>query len=107
MDAPSLAKATDGPRQTVEALQRGQVRTLSLTDARDSNRRAYGGAESIHLALDPQDLTAMGLTTHFEAPLDELLLRATWGTGADVQFVTGGVEHSPDDGIGALLRYAD
>lgn len=49
----------------------------------------------------------MGLTTHFEAPLDELLLRAASGTGADVQFGTGGVEQSPNDGIGALLRYAD
>jgi hypothetical protein len=49
----------------------------------------------------------MGLTTHFEAQLDELLLRAAWGTGADVQFVTGGVEQSPTEGIGALLRYAD
>ncbi len=100
-------RAADGPRQTIEALQKGQVQTLILTDARDGNQRGHGGPEPMHVALDPEDLTAMGLTTHFEAPLDELLLRAAWGTGADVQFVTGGVEQSPNDGIGALLRYAD
>lgn len=49
----------------------------------------------------------MGLTTHFEAPLDELLLRAACGTGVDIQFLTGGIEQSPNDRIGALLRYAD
>ena len=78
-----------------------------LTDARDASRTGWGGPDPTHLALTQDDLAAMGLTTHFEAPLDELLLRAAWGTGTDVQFVTGGVEQSPTDGIGALLRYAD
>jgi len=52
-------------------------------------------------------LNDFGIAVSQQAPLDELLLRAAWGTGADVQFVTGGVEQSPTDGIGALLRYAD
>ncbi|MBV9368786.1 MAG: hypothetical protein JO074_03075, partial [Frankiales bacterium] len=100
-------RAADGIAATIEALQKGQVRTLILTDARDSTQQAYGGPEPAHLALTTQDLDAMGITTYHGAPLEELLLRAAWGTGADVQFVTGGVEQSPTDGIGALLRYAD
>jgi hypothetical protein len=100
-------RAADGAEATIEALQKGQVRTLILTDARDTTRRAWGGAEPVHLALREDDLSTMGLTAAHEAPLDELLLRAAWGTGADVQFVTGGIEQSPNDGIGALLRYAD
>jgi hypothetical protein len=100
-------RAADGATQTIEALQKGQVRTLILTDARDTARTAWCGPDPAHLALNATDLADMGLTTQHEAPLEELLLRAAWGTGADVQFVTGGVEQSPDDGIGALLRYAD
>jgi hypothetical protein len=100
-------RAADGARQTIEALQKGQVRTLILTDARDSDKHAWGGPDPMHIALDSADFANMGLATYHEAPLDELLLRAAWGTGADVQFVTGGVEESPNDGIGALLRYAD
>lgn len=100
-------RAADGIGPTIEALQKGQVRTLILTDGRDTTKRGYGGPDATHVALTTADLDAMGLTTYHEAPLDELLLRAAWGTGADVQFVTGGVEQSPSDGIGALLRYAD
>lgn len=33
-------RAADGPQQTVEALQKGQVRTLILTDARDTTATA-------------------------------------------------------------------
>jgi len=100
-------RAADGIRPTIAALQKGQVRTLILTDSRDSAQQAYGGPDATHLALTTADLDAMGVGTYHEAPLEELLLRAAWGTGADVQFVTGGVEQSPGDGIGALLRYAD
>jgi peptide subunit release factor 1 (eRF1) len=100
-------RAADGVAPTIEALRKGQVRTLILTDARDTDRRGYGGSDATHLAESTPDLDAMGVTAYHEAPLDELLLRAAWGTGADVQFVTGGVEQSPAAGIGALLRYAD
>lgn len=100
-------RAADGARQTIEALQKGQVRTLILTDARDTERTGWGGPEPTHLAQSAQQLTDLGIAVSHQAPLDELLLRAAWGTGADIQFVTGGVEESPGDGIGALLRYAD
>jgi hypothetical protein len=100
-------RAADGAAETIEALQKGQVATLILTDSRDSGRPGWCGPEPVHLALDRDQLAAMNVTTAHEAPLEELLLRAAWGTGADVQFVTGGVDHSPTDGIGALLRYAD
>jgi hypothetical protein len=43
----------------------------------------------------------------WEAALDEILVRAALGTGADVRFVGGGTEQSPTDGVGALLRYAE
>lgn len=100
-------RAADGINNTIEALQKGQVGTLILTDARDTTRIGYGGPDPVHLATGARTLTDLGVTAYHEALLDELLLRAAWGTGADVQFVTGGVEQSPTDGIGALLRYAD
>ena len=43
----------------------------------------------------------------WEAPLDEALVRAALGTGADVRFVGGGTEQAPAHGVGALRRYAD
>jgi hypothetical protein len=33
------------------------------------------------------------------------LVRAALGTGAHVRFVGGGMEQSPKDGVGAILRY--
>ena len=62
-------------------------------------------------ALDRPFLT-VGLPEDFveqpwEAPLEEVVVRATLGTGADVRFVAGGTDSSPTDGVGALLRYAD
>jgi hypothetical protein len=100
-------RAADGAAETIEALQKGQIGTLILTDSRDSGRLGWCGPEPVHLALERGQLGAMNVTTAHEALLEELLLRAAWATGADVQFVTGGVDHSPTDGIGALLRYAD
>ena len=100
-------RAADGIDATIEALQKAQVQTLILTDARDVERTAWGGPEPTHLAATAKDLADLGLPSQQEALLEELLLRAAWGTGADVRFVTGGVDHSPNDGIGALLRYAD
>jgi hypothetical protein len=43
-------RAADGIDATIEALQKGQVRTLILTDTRDVEQHGYGGPEPIHLA---------------------------------------------------------
>ena len=98
-------RASDGIARTVEALRMSQVDTLILTDARDVERMAWIGPDTTHLALTEQELRDLGVEAPVEARLDEALARAALGTGANLRFVGGGMEQSPKDGVGALLRY--
>ena len=98
-------RASDGIARTVEALRMSQVDTLILTDARDVERMAWIGPDTTHLALNEQELRDLGVEAPVEARLDEALARAALGTGANLRFVGGGMEQSPKDGVGALLRY--
>ena len=100
-------RAVEGVAATVEALRKAQVGTLILTDTRDQSRSAYFGPEAAHVALTAQELLDLGVEQPWEAPLDEVLVRAALGTGAEVRFVGGGMEQAPADGVGALLRYAE
>ena len=98
-------RASDGVARTVEALRMSQVDTLILTDARDVEQTAWIGPDTTHLALTEQELRDLGVEAPVEARLDEALARAALGTGANLRFVGGGMEQSPKDGVGALLRY--
>jgi len=100
-------RAADDVPATIEALRKGQVATLILTDLRDPARTAFVGPDPVHVALSAQDLLDLGVEQPWEAPLDEVLVRAALGTGAEVRFVGGGTEQAPAHGVGALLRYAD
>jgi len=100
-------RAADDVPATIEALRKGQVATLILTDVRDPARTAFVGPDPVHVALSAQELLDLGVEQPWEAPLDEVLVRAALGTGADVRFVGGGTEQAPAHGVGALLRYAD
>jgi phosphoglycolate phosphatase-like HAD superfamily hydrolase len=100
-------RAADGIDATIEALRKAQVETLILTDARDVEATAFFGPEAVHIARTPEELFDLGVEQPWQAPLDEILVRAALGTGAEVRFVGGGMEQSPTDGVGALLRYAN
>lgn len=100
-------RAADGVTATVAALRKGQAATLILTDARDETSSAFFGPDPVHIALSAQELLDLGVEQPWEAPLDEILVRAALGTGAVVRFVGGGMEQAPTEGVGALLRYAD
>jgi len=73
----------------------------------------FVGPDPVHVALSAQELLDLGVEQPWEAPLDEVLVRAAMGTGADVRFIGGGPAapggngQSPAHGVGALLRYAD
>ncbi len=97
--------ASDGVAETVRALRMGQVDTLLLTDTFDRTQRGWFGPEAVHLGLARGDLEDMGVREPGEAELGDILLRAATGTAAEVRLVTGGVEESPSDGVGALLRF--
>src|SRR3954471_6342942 len=99
-------RAAEGVAATVAALRMGQVGTLILTDARDGERELFFGPDPSHLALTAQELLDLGVEQPWTATADEVLVRAALGTGAEVRFVTGGVEQAPAEGVGAILRYA-
>jgi hypothetical protein len=99
-------RAADGLAATVAALRMGQVDTLILTDARAGDGELFVGPEPTHVGSTAQELLDLGVEQPWAAPADEALIRAALGTGAAVRFVTGGVEQSPGEGVGALLRYA-
>jgi peptide subunit release factor 1 (eRF1) len=98
-------RAADGAKATVDALRMAQVETLLLSDARHADQQGWCGPEPVHLALSADELAAMGVDAPRQWLLDELMLRAALGTGANVRFIGGG-EQAPRDGVGALLRYA-
>lgn len=96
--------ACEGVADTVAALRMGQVRTLVLTDDREDGSLFFG-PDPAHVALTAEELLDLGVEQPWSGPLDEVLVRAALGTGADVRFVTGGVEQAPRGGVGALLRF--
>lgn len=98
-------RAADGTAATVEALRMSRVDTLILTDLRETGATAWIGPDPTHLALTAQELRDLGVDAPVEALLDEALVRAALGTGANVRFVGGGMEQAPAEGVGALLRY--
>jgi hypothetical protein len=99
-------RAADGVAATVAALRMAQVGSLILTDARDTGRTAWFGPDPTHVALTEQELGDLGVDRPLEGPLDEILVRAALGTGAEVKVVTGGVEQAPAEGVGGILRHA-
>jgi len=99
-------QACDGVRDTIGALRMAQVGTLLLTDAFDAARPVWFGPEAVHLGLTKADLDDMGVRHAQEGQLADVLLRAAFGTGAEVRIVAAGTEQSPAEGVGALLRFA-
>jgi hypothetical protein len=100
------ANAADGPAETVTALQQAQVATLLLTAELEADAPAWYGPEPTHLALDPEELRAMGVAEPRQASLVDVLVRAALGTDAQVRAVPVDLEAAPRVGVGALLRYS-
>ncbi len=98
--------AAEGLAATVAALQRGQVSALLLNHPPASSLRLWAGPQPTHLALTEEELVSFGVRAPHEEPADEALVRALVGSAAELVVVP---EHELglDEGVGALLRYAD
>jgi hypothetical protein len=66
----------------------------------------WAGPEPTHIASSATDLEAFGVRSPQEAPANSALIRALVGTGAELVAVPR-TTLPLEDGIGALLRYAD
>jgi hypothetical protein len=99
--------AANGVRGVVAAFQKAQVGTLLLaSDLEETNPLWFGPAPTM-LATASSELEQMGVSDPQQGALVDVLLRAALGTGAEVLMVPAGTPDSPDDGVGALLRYSD
>lgn len=99
-------RATDGVRPTVEAIRKAQVGTLLVHDDPDDDRTLWFADDPSLVACTRNELD--GLADHVEeGRVADVLVRAALGTGADVLVVPAGGTGIPNDGCGAILRYAD
>ena len=100
-------RAREGVTEVIAALQLGEVETLLLTDQFDrGDEPIVFGPDPRQLAVDPQQLSDMGVELPQWAPLVDVAIRASIiGAGADVRIVSSASAKAPADGIGALLRY--
>jgi hypothetical protein len=96
--------ATDGPAETVPALQRSEVDVLLVHEDPDDQRRAWFGKDATAVALSAGELISMGTSQPSEGPLVAVALRAALGTGAQVHVIPA--HGGPRDGVGALLRWS-
>ncbi len=99
-------RATDGVAATVEALRKAQVATLLVHDDPDDDRTLFFGDDASLVALTRAELD--GVADHVEeGRLADVLVRAAVGTGAGVLVVPPSGTGVPNEGVGAVLRYAD
>ncbi|HVF05458.1 MAG TPA: Vms1/Ankzf1 family peptidyl-tRNA hydrolase [Frankiaceae bacterium] len=99
-------RATDGVDATVQAIRKAQVGTLLVHDDPDDDRTLFFADDPSLVAMSRNDLD--GVAEHVEeGRLADVLVRAAVGTGADVVVVPAIGTAIPNEGVGAILRYAD
>jgi hypothetical protein len=101
------AQASTGLADVVTHLQRGQVDTVLLVNDLSSTDTLWIDPDDpTLLSVDDHVLREAGVQNPLKVRADAALLRAIAGTGAHLILV--GPEEVPlDDGIAAVLRYAD
>jgi hypothetical protein len=98
--------AGNGLPAVVAALQRAQVETLLIVDDPSSTDLAWIGPEANQLALDRDEVAAMGVAQPRRVRADAALLRALVQTDGGIVFV-GPDEVDLEHGVGAVLRWTD
>jgi hypothetical protein len=98
--------AVEGLPGVVDALRRAQVEALLLHDDPSSTATLLVGADPSQLGTSSAELEALGVAQCRRDRADAALVRALVATDAELVLVPTG-QPSMQDGIGALLRYAD
>jgi hypothetical protein len=102
-------RAVEGWEDTVEALQREQVRALLWTPAAGRSEKVASlhiGPAPSHIAWGESSLTRMGVQDVRTAPASAAVVRALAGTDADL-ILADSEKVELAEGIGAVLRYSD
>jgi release factor family 2 len=117
-------RAVEGAAATLAALARSQVATLLLTGLfLDDRRTAWFGPAPTDVAADRDTLVGLGVPDPVEGRLVDVAVRAALGTAAEVRVLDPAdetrsagdrgathhapapPEHTPAEGLGALLRF--
>lgn len=96
--------AVTGIEPVLEAVRRGEVETLVISDDPSSTARAWIGDEPLLLAADREQLVSFGVADPMQDRLDSALVRAIAGSSADL-LVTPNAHSYLDGGLGATLRF--
>lgn len=100
--------AVEGVAATFEALRKAQVDQLLISPGRVDDTAYFSKSDQTQASVDRSTLEELGFEDIEAADAADVLVRATFGTGARVLVVPDiGDEHGPREGVGALLRYAD
>ncbi|WP_245159021.1 Vms1/Ankzf1 family peptidyl-tRNA hydrolase [Blastococcus sp. TF02A_35] len=95
-----------GVERVVEALRKGQVETLVLSDEQDADATLLVGNGPLELGVNQHDMDALGV--HGEiVPADRALLAAAVAGAADVVVVPKAAMPGDDVPVAAVLRYTD
>ena len=99
-------RAADGAEATFAALRMAQVERLLVARDEAGSQAWFSPADPTQAALDRSTLDELGLHDVRPAELVDVAVRTALLTGADVTVVPRlGEDHSPREGIGALLRF--
>jgi hypothetical protein len=99
-------RAVDGLGAVVGALRNAQVGSLLAEDGVNLSARVWVGPRCTDLAGSAGELRDLGVTDPVEERADAALIRALAGTQGEFFLVNSGGWHA-EQGLGALLRYAD
>ena len=99
-------RAVEGLDSVVDALRRGQVRTLLLNDDPMSTLQLWAGDTPLQLGLTEQDSRDAGAQQPVQARADAVLAWALVGSDADAVLVDA-EEAELTDGLAAVLRWSD
>ena len=99
------AAPADGLATTAAALCQAQVDTLLVADDGPLDAELYFGPSPL-IALDDDELRAVGVAEPRPARAEDAALRAAFATGAQIRMVPADDPRAPREGIGAILRFA-
>lgn len=98
-------RGVEGVRATLDALARGQVRTLVVAHDPQDARMAWFGPAPTDVA-DRRSVLQRGGTPAVRARMADVAIRAALLTGAQLRVLAPDTPGAPRQGIGALCRYA-
>jgi hypothetical protein len=98
-------RAAEGLEDIVAALSEGRVAVLFVADDPSSTATVWIGPYPEDLGTSPDVLRDRGVAEPVTERADTAIVRALASTGAELCFIPEG-EPAPQDGAGALLRYA-